>query len=241
MLFRSRNIRAAEAAGAVELLRRKFPGNSRLYYEENENGIKIRLTLEGYNAYARAVSRDAVKYFEGKGISLREIFKLRDSNGDPIFDKTGQITPEGLNAWSLAKNTGKITWIFSYQPVPGSKKQIQSTREIIQLSKIGYREISEPEYLWLLKATNCPPDVLASPQVKLKEVNDGAINHYLICYQPMPSPCATVHNEGLPAMIEGYRQGNTEIADGYSSSFFGTGGVKRHRLCEKGKLWTAPE
>ena len=234
-----RNIHAAESAGAVDAVRLKFPERKNQFlYEDNQNGIKIKLTKAGYDAYARLISLEAVKFFEKRKINLRETFKLRDSSGSPMFEKNGFLTPEGFNAYMEAKKTGKVTWIFSYQPIPGSKKQIQSSREIVQLSKKGYREISEPEYLWLLKATNCPPDVMAGPEIKLKEVNDGAVNHYLICYQGMPSLCATTYNEGLPGMIESYRNGDREIVTGKSTAFFGTGGVQRHQLCENGRIYT---
>lgn len=231
-----RNIRAAEANGAVEVVRGKFPGRPGLYYEDSENGLKFRLTMQGYNAYARTVSRDALKFFEKKGINLREIFKLRDTNGDLIFDKNGQITPEGINAWSEAASTGKITWIFSYQPVPGSRKQIKASREITSLVKEGYREISEAEYFWLLKATNCPDHVLKGDQVKLKEINDGAMTHYLLCYIEN-SGCMNPINKGLPSYIKRYRNGDTSVSSGKSTSFFGTGGVKQYRFCEEGKIW----
>ena len=230
-----RNMRTAEAGGAVEVVRGKFPGRHGLYYEENDNGLKFRLTLEGYNAYARAVSRDAIRYFESKGISLREIFRLRDSSGDSLFDKNGQITPEGINAWTEAATTGKITWIFSYQPVPGSKKQVKASRELAKLAQRGYREISEPEYLWLLKATNCPAYVLSSPPVNLTEINDGAINHYMLCYD---MPCTTNENKVLPSYIERYRNGDTSISTGRATGFFGSGATRQYRFCEDGKLWT---
>ena len=232
-----RNIRSAEAAGAVEIVRQKFPEKrNQFLYEDDENGIKIKLTKAGYDAYARLISYEAVKFFEKRKINLRETFKLRDVSGSPMFEKNGFLTSEGFNAYLEAKRTGRVTWIFSYQPIPGSKKQIQSSREIAQLSNQGYREISEPEYLWLLKATDCPPDVMTGPLIKLKEVNDGAVNHYLICYQ-IPGKCATTANAGLPGMIEQYRNGEKEIPEGYSTSFFGTGGVKRHKLCENGEVY----
>ena len=231
-----RNIRAAEANGAVEVVRGKFPGRPGLYYEDSENGLKFRLTMEGYNTYARIVSRDALKFFERKGINLREIFKLRDSSGDLIFDKNGKITPEGINAWSEAATTGKITWIFSYQPVPGSRKQVKASREITSLIQSGYREISEPEYLWLLKATNCPAHILAADPIKLKEVNDGAMNHYMLCYISN-SNCMNAINGKLPGYIERYRNGDTSVSSGKSTSFFGSGGVKQYRFCEEGKIW----
>ena len=232
-----RNIRAAEAAGAVEILRKKFPGRPQFYYEDRTNGLKILLSYEGYLAYSKSVTRDAIRFFEQKKINFREIFKLRDLNGEPLFDKSGQITPEGIAVWSEAAATGRVTWILSYQPVPGSRKQITASRELIKLSKKGYREISEPEYLWLLRATNCPQDVLSDKSpIYLQKVNDGATTHYMLCYVE-GSSCLNTVNRLLPIYIERYRNGDTEIPTGKATSFFGSGGTRQYRFCENGKIW----
>ncbi|MDP2865657.1 MAG: tetratricopeptide repeat protein, partial [Elusimicrobiota bacterium] len=230
-------IKAAEISGAVDYLRKKVPSYRGLVLERNTpEGTKLLLTGDGYKAYTFQATREAVKFFEGEGIGLREIFTLRTLEGAPVFDAGGKLTPEGAELWRRS-SPGTKTWLLVYEPVPASPQAQQANKEIAEAEKNGYREISEPEYLWLLRATDCPEDVMHKYPINLKVISDGARVRYLLCYIEN-TPCMNPMNSKLPSYIEAYRAGNDDISDTKTSTaFFGTGGVKKHRYCENGKIW----
>ena len=233
-------IKAAEISGAVEYLKAKPGGLRGLAIEvKRPEGTKVLLTGAGYRAYIFHATRDAVKFFEGEAIGLREIFLLRDRAGNPIFDTAGKLTPEGEEAWRKAE-AGARTWLLPYEPVPDSEQAVRSAqadKEIASAERRGYREISEPEYLWLLRTTDCPEDVLLADPINMKVVNDGSRVRYLLCYLEN-SECMTPINKNLPSSIEAYRSGDTSVSDSKTSTaFFGSGGIKKKRLCENGKVW----
>ncbi len=230
-------IKSAEINGAVDYLKTKPAGLKGLTVEiKRPEGPRVLLTGTGYKAYIFHTTRDAIKFFEGSGIGLREVFQLRDLSGSPIFDPGGKLTPEGEEAWRKAE-AGAKTWLLPYDPVPESPQAVKAAKDTAEAAGKGYREISEPEYLWLLRATDCPEDVLKAPPIDLLTVSDGARIRYLICYMEN-AVCMNTINQNLPSYIESYRNGHTDISDSKTSTaFFGSGGVKKKRLCENGKLW----
>jgi len=235
-------IKAAEIGGAVEYLRKTVPAWRGLVLERKVGGdTKLLLTGPGYKAYVYHATKDAVKTFEGKGIGLREIFQLRNLAGAPLFDAAGKLTPEGEEVWrGSATAAGAKTWLTLYEPVAESPQAIEAAKEIKALEAKGYREISEPEYLWLLRATDCPEDVLQKWPVGLRMIFNGARRFYMLCYvDGMPCMLENPAVIKLPSYIESYRAGNTEISDAKTSTaFFGSGGIKKRRFCENGKIWT---
>lgn len=230
-------IKAAEISGAVDYLRKKVPSYRSLVLERHTpDGTKLLLTGDGYKAYTFHATREAVKFFEGQGIGLREIFTLRTLEGAPVFDAGGKLTPEGEELWRRS-SPGTKNWLLVYEPVPASPQAQQANKEIAEAEKNGYREISEPEYLWLLRATDCPEDVMQKPPVSLLVINDGARVRYMLCFAENIL-CGNPVNNKLPSYIGSYREGHQEISDSKTStSFFGTGGLKKRRFCEKGKIW----
>ncbi|HCC46738.1 MAG TPA: hypothetical protein DEQ38_01260 [Elusimicrobia bacterium] len=234
-------IRAAEIGGAVDYLKLKAPvSNGLVMKKQAENRTKLLLTGAGYKSYVFYATRDAVKFFEGKGIGLREIFKLRDLSGAPLFDPAGKLTPEGEEVWRGSAAAAEVkTWLTIYEPVPDNPQAVQAAKELKELEGRGYREISEPEYLWLLRATDCPEDVLQKWPIGLKMIFNGARRFYMLCYiESEPCMLENPAVAKLPLYIESYRAGNTEISDAKTSTaFFGTGGIKKRRFCENGKIW----
>ena len=232
-----KDITAAERNGAVDYVKRKHPSLNRLVLERpGVKGPKLLLTGAGYRFYLFYLSQEAVAFFEGKSITLRDIFALRDNSGAPLFDKAGKLTAEGAAALRLAQS-GQKSWLLTYEAVPLSPNALKANKEIEAARSRGYGEISEPEYLWLLRATDCPENVLLADPLDVKRINDGARARYMICYAEA-APCMNTLNKNLPNSIEAYRAGQTEISDSrISTSFFGTGGVKKRRLCENGKIW----
>lgn len=234
-LFRA--IKSAETGGAVDYLKGKAPSAKGMTARrESREGPRLMLTGAGYKAYIFHATRDALKFFEAQGIGLREIFKLRDLAGNPVFDPAGRLTPEGDEARRKAA-AGEKTWLLPYEPVPQSPQAVKTVREMEEAKKNGYAEIEEPEYLWLLRATDCPENVMQDSPIKLLILNDGVRRRYMLCWFET-GLCMNGVNNKLPSYIAKYRNGDTEISDAKTSTaFFGAGGIKKRRFCENGKLW----
>jgi len=232
-----KGLKAAELSGAVDYLKARLPsGRGFSVRRDTPEGVKVLLTGAGYKAYVFHASRDAVKFFEAEKVGMREIFKLRGETGAPLFDKAGRLTQEGEELWRKAV-PGKKTWLMPYDPVPSNPQAIQAEKDLAEAEKKGYREISETEYLWLLKATTCPEDVLKADPLNMVVLNDGARVRYLLCYVDN-SFCMNKINDKLPPYIESYRAGDANVNSGdKSTAFFGTGAVKKYRFCEDGKIW----
>ncbi|OGR51937.1 MAG: hypothetical protein A2049_07825 [Elusimicrobia bacterium GWA2_62_23] len=232
-----KNIRAAELAGGVDYVRARAPSAKGLIAQRKAGeGPRLVLTAAGYKAYIFHATRDAIKFLEGEGIGLREMFQLRTLAGDKAFDAAGKLTPEGEELWRTSAK-GKKNWLLPYEPVPASPQAVQANKEITELEKSGYREISEPEYLWLLKVTTCPEDVLKTPPLNVKEIRDGARSRYMLCYQASEI-CMTNENIKLPQLVEQYRSGEADLSGGEShTGFFGGAASKKRRFCENGRIW----
>lgn len=233
-------IKTAEIAGGVDYVKAKAASAQGLIVrKDGPDGAKLMLTGAGYKAYVALATRDAIKLFEGKGIGMRDIFQLRDLAGAPMFDAKGLLTAEGIEAWRKAAD-GTKTWLLAYEPVPQSPKALQAEADVKQFTGMGYGEISEPEYLWLLRFTDCPDDVMRQPPLAVKTTTDGTRMRYFICWNET-ALCMNEVNNKLPPSIAAYRNGDSDISDSKTSTaFFGTGAVKKHRLCENGKIWAGP-
>ncbi|HBA61611.1 MAG TPA: hypothetical protein DCZ92_12510 [Elusimicrobia bacterium] len=230
-------IRAAEINDGVDYVREKMLPAKGLIIEKREAAsIRFYLSGAGYKAYLFHATRDAIRFFEKQKIGMREIFKLRDTAGADIFDKAGQITPEGLQAWQKGK-AGTKTWLMPYESVPESPAAVKANKDLAEAQGMGYRELSEPEYIWLLKATNCPEDVMQADPLKMKVINDGARVRFLLC-SVENSACMNPINLKLVSYIASYRDGDDKLSQtNTSTAFFGTGAVKKYRFCENGRLW----
>lgn len=229
-------IKAAEIGGAVDYLKARAPSaRGMTVARKGADGVKLLLTGPGYKAYVFHATKDAVKLFEERGVGLREIFQLRDLAGSPVFDAAGKLTPEGEAVWRSGGETRKL-WLLPGEPVQESPQAVAARETIARLERDGFAEISEPEYLWLLKVTRCPEITLKSAPVSaLVHVFDGTRTRYM-----MVSADRTLNacNSKLPTYISKYR--NNDIADvesDHATAFFGTGGTKKRRFCEDGEVW----
>jgi len=98
-------------------------------------------------------------------------------------------------------------------------------------------EITEPEYLWLVRATDCSDETFVNDLAMDIFTNTGAdgkkTRRYFVDNAGHPLPCC------VPASyVARYRLGDATIPGMQGNSFFGTGGVSGHKLCKSdGKLW----
>lgn len=219
-------MRLAERDGAVDYLLSKTAYTKGFFAEKQEpDRIRIMLALTGFKSYQSYLTRDAIGFFERKGITLRDVFALRDLKGLPIFDPGGRLTEEGMQAYRRAK-TGEKTWLTNYEAVSTPEEE-RLTAEAGELLNSGFMEISEPEYLWLKKVTECPDDVLQSAPCDIKLLKMQRTVKYFL-------PGETK----LALYIGRYRAGDTEMSGlTRSTSFFGSGGTAKRRFCHQGKIW----
>ncbi len=229
-------LRLAERNGAVDYLRSKTSYISNLVVEKREQErVRVLLTPAGLKSYQNFLSRDAVSFFEKQGIALQEVFTLRDLTGQPVFDKSGRLTPEGTQAYLQGK-AGIKSWLMHYEAVVITQEDAKLNEEIKGLLKDNYQEISEPAYLWLARVTTCPDDVLQDPKTfcKMRILRTSKARRYFLFYQDQFPDC----NLALNLALVDYYAGETDVSDTTrGTSFFGTGGNEKHRLCENGKLW----
>ena len=104
-------IRRAES-DALELLKRKTDGYRR-WTAQPRSGVPAsapRLTKEGYERYLFLLTQDAIDYFESKGADAKGVFKLRDMDDRPLFDRRGSITKEGTAVYRRAVLKLEVFW-----------------------------------------------------------------------------------------------------------------------------------
>jgi hypothetical protein len=120
-----------------------------------------------------------------------------------------------------------------YEDVPASPAAEKARAETSSALAGGYSEISEPEYLWLLKATDCPPEVMPEPPIFLKEIRSPAATRYFICASCSYRSRIT---DQLVTLVEDYRGGKREVQSSGGTAFFGRGGTAPPRLCVDGRV-----
>ncbi|OGS07878.1 MAG: hypothetical protein A2270_02380 [Elusimicrobia bacterium RIFOXYA12_FULL_51_18] len=232
-------IHRAERNGAVDYLKARTSYTKGLIMEKKEQDhIKLMLTLAGFKSYQNYQTRDAVSFFEKKAINLRDVFTLRDLNGTPFFAPGGRLTIEGMESYWAAQQSGNKTWLLPYETVSRSPEDDTLNAQTEEFLKNGFKEISEPEYFWLMKVTSCPDEVLQTPPCGVKLLKTSKTRKYFLCYS-QTAPCFTQAAQILAGYVERYRANNTWIPENTgASAFFGSGGGEQHRFCHKGKIWT---
>ena len=197
--------------------------------------MKLMLTLAGFKNYQTYQSRDAVRFFEKKAINLRDVFALRYLQGRPVFATGGKLTPEGMETYWNAQN-GEKSWLMPYEN-PRTPEEDQVTAAAQDLMKKGFREISEPEYLWLMKVTTCPDDILRAEPCNIKVLKAPKTVKYFLCFENV-STCFTKENGILATYILKSRAGEKDVEPAAThSAFFGSGGSEKRRFCHNGKIW----
>lgn len=111
-------IRAAERAGALELLRREM-GSLRGYAVAHDvptpgrpfpKERKLWLTKAGFQQYAFLRSQMARKYFEARGSDAKHVFRLKDVEGRPLFDARGELAPVGEALYGRILRGERVQW-----------------------------------------------------------------------------------------------------------------------------------
>ena len=202
----------------------KYPG--KLY-------VRRMLSYGGYKDLMFLLSKDAIDFFLEQGVYKREILKLRDFEGNNIFDEKGYLTDAGLIAYNLSLN-GEKAYLLPSQPLPSTSKKADMT--VKKLISQGYTEITTTEYAYIMEKTRCNEHTLVSNlAVKIVPVSYEK-RRFLIILPPQKNPLAEV-----PYYLVQQRRKENKSASNNApvySTTFGTG-TRRPFVCkEDGNLDT---
>ena len=153
----------AEKDKAVKYLNEKYEGKVPLgliieKYPGKLYSRKI-LSYSGYKDLMFLLSQDAIDFFIKQGVYKSEILKLRDINGNLIFNDKGILTDEGLIAYNLSLN-GDKAFLLPSQPLPSEAKKADMI--VKQLLRQGYTEITATEYAYLMETSRCNQETLVN-------------------------------------------------------------------------------
>ncbi|MBI4051021.1 MAG: tetratricopeptide repeat protein [Elusimicrobia bacterium] len=217
-------MRQAEKTGAVDYLKSRGALLKVFVMEKKERSGRIRLllTAQGFEKYKFFRSQDALRAFEFNGVEAKYVFFLRDRRGEPVYNASGQLTPEG-EAVYRALLSGQKKWILPSEPIPQEpgvpSKNKGDSPEVTALRLAGYEEVESPELQWLIQQTGCPQVVLER-EFTLRTVQETATDRTRFF----------VHGKDmLMAFIARYRAGETQIQGLGGTGFFGSGSG---RLCQ---------
>ncbi|MFA5160716.1 MAG: tetratricopeptide repeat protein [Elusimicrobiales bacterium] len=236
LLFK--DIRRAEEYGGVNYLAKRLRALPPDYTVEKDTGTptyRLMFSYAGYLVYRNYISSDAVRFFEKKGIKLKDVVKLRAKNGALVFDpkEGGRLSSDGLEVYYYAM-LGRKEYILPSEPLPPAlwEKLSESDKLEVEMKRDKYMEISESEYLWLCRATNCAEETFTEKlDMRIREImlGDGKKRkRYFIDTTGMRKDMGA-----LASHIYRYRSGDTDTSGSGSTGFFGLGGSPKQKLCDK--------
>ena len=153
----------AEKDRALKYLDEKYEGKipPGLIVEKYPGKIYSRkmLSYSGYKDLMFLLSKDAIDFFLKQGVYKSEILKLRDFEGNNIFNDKGLLTDEGMKAYTLSLS-GQKAYLLPSQPLPSGAKKADII--VKQLIKQGYEEITNTEYAYLIETSRCSESTLVN-------------------------------------------------------------------------------
>jgi len=232
-------MRQAEEYDAVTYLFKKVRPMRPNYVVEKDTGTinyRLMFTARGFYAYKTYISSDALRFFEKKGMPLKQIVKLRTKNGGLVFDPAagGRLSSEGMKAYFYAVLGQKI-YLLPSEPLSFEDAAIVEEKDRLEgeMKRDRYMEISELEYLWLLRATDCSEEALTDAlDMRIREIpvpgTERKSKRYFV------DTTGNMKDRGaLASHVYRYRSGDTDTSGAGSTGFFGTGGMQKQKLCGK--------
>lgn len=230
-------MRSAEEMGAVDYLKRKLNRLPPTYICEktvSAGDLRLMLTWTGYVIYRRQLTKDSLAFFERKGLPLKTIMQLKDMKGQPLFEKGGLLSYDGMQVYYYAL-IGEKRYLLPSDPLPPEAVALLSAEDqrIVALRKEGYMEINAMEYGWLLRYTDCSEETFTGELSGKIITMPNKEQRYFI-----DSLGNKGDNGAFGHAIMKYRNGETSTAAPRSGNFFGSGGIEGKKLCTKqGKVW----
>jgi tetratricopeptide (TPR) repeat protein len=233
-------VRNAEEMGAIDYLKRKLHRLPHTYVMEINVGTpqyRLMLTDTGFKSYRGNISLDVRSFFEKQGLSDKAILRIRAMNGKLFYDPQdkGLISFDGIQSYYYAL-VGQKKYLLPTDPLPPEAMASLSEAERIraQMQADAFTEISEPEYIWLSKATDCSEDTFTNELDLRIAAQEPGKRLYFVSANELRKDKGM-----LLSYINRYRRGDTDTSPRGGTAFFGHGGVESHKLCDKqGKIWT---
>jgi Tfp pilus assembly protein PilF len=234
-------ISQAEQLGAIDYIKSKMKVIHPSYIMRRmtkKQSPTLHLTYRGFEVYRKLISKDAKKLFKKRGVSSKYLFIARDKKGRKVFDpRLGLLTYDGFNVYYKMLE-GENPYILSSVPMQAENEENENIlsmpideRQITELKKQGFEEISSPEYIWIKEATNCSELTLVK-DLDLKIVRTPRQSRYLIDALGIRKDLGT-----FKILVDKYRRGDfsTDTDDSKTHrAFFGTGPKsKTLKLCKK--------
>lgn len=156
-------IHQAEQRRGVEYLKNKYGNNTQNFIvtiNKNTDFARDMLTLPGYRTLEKNIAQDAIIVFRKLNVPEKDIFNLRDKQGQKIFTQDTTLTESGLNVYTQAL-AGKKEYLLPREAVPLTEAEINKARvRAKNLQQKGYIEISRSELKMLETETNCSEETL---------------------------------------------------------------------------------
>lgn len=224
----------AEKDRAIKYLKEKYDDKipSGLIVERYPGKIYARkmLSYSGYKDLIFLLSQDAIDFFIKQGVYKSEILKLRDFNGNNIFNEKGLLTDEGLTAYNLSLN-GQKAYLLPSEPLPAGVKKADML--VKQLVSQGYEEISLSEYAYLMENTRCNESTLVNNLgMKIVPVSKEKRRFLIV------TPPNILKLKETPYYIVQEKRKRKETSSGVPvyATTFGTGAQKAYLCNEDGTL-----
>lgn len=158
-------IHSAEQRKGVEYLKGKYakvPAEYVVTVFKDTPFSRDMLTLAGYQAMQKQIGQDAITVFQRGGVPIKDIFDLRDMNGEKIFTKDSTLTDSGFVVYTEALQNRK-KFLLPSEAVPPSQEDLAKiSARITELKQAGYIEISPAELQMVQAQTKCSEDTLRS-------------------------------------------------------------------------------
>lgn len=227
----------AEKGSGIEYLSQKYRGKipNGFIVERDSNKVYVRkmLTITGYNELIRQLSSDAKNFLINKGVTPAQLFKARDAAGKDIFNNAGNLTDEGLAAFTKMLR-GEKSYYLPGERLPATQKEIEN--QIKALLAQGYYEVSPSDFIYLLDETQCKEDVLhAKFRSRAIDVGNGKRRFFLSTNDAISMAACGLPYSHLYIAVQDYhakRKANKNNAPVYSNPF-GLGNGLKLRLCTK--------
>ena len=156
-------IHQAEQRRGVEYLKNKYGKNTQNFIvtiNKDTDFARDMLTLPGYKALEKSIGQDAIAAFRNLNVPEKDIFNLRDKQGQKIFTQDTTLTENGFTIYTQAL-AGKKEYLLPREAVPLTPAEIKKAQARAKnLQQKGYTEISRAELKMLETKTNCSEETL---------------------------------------------------------------------------------
>lgn len=156
-------IHGAEQRRGIDYLKNKYPKVPKEYIvtlNKDTSFAREMLTLAGYKALEKSIGQDAIAVFQKGGVPIKDVFDLRDMQGNKIFKEDSTLTESGYYVYTEALQNRKA-FLLPQESVPPTQAFLaQVAKRVQELKDAGYVEITYSEYKMIQNQTKCSDETL---------------------------------------------------------------------------------